>query len=42
MSRKWIMRLALTAVALLVTTDRRRRAEPPKPPKPVDEPGDDK
>ncbi len=35
LSRKWIMRLSLTALALLLTTDRRR----PKPehlPKPTE------
>jgi len=32
MSRKWILRLSLTALALLLTTDRRR----PKPEKPTD------
>ncbi len=26
LSRKWILRLSLTALALLVTTDRRRKA----------------
>lgn len=39
MSRKWIMRLGLTALALLVTTDRRRQPAPSAPPpKPRDEP----
>ncbi|SNC60891.1 hypothetical protein SAMN06265337_0353 [Hymenobacter gelipurpurascens] len=40
LSRKWILRLSLTALALLVTTDRRRpRPLPEKPTgkKPKDE-----
>jgi len=32
MNRKWILRLSLTALALLLTTDRRR----PKPDKPAE------
>ncbi|MCB2408731.1 hypothetical protein [Hymenobacter lucidus] len=38
MNRKWILRLGLTALALLVTTDRRRpKPKPPtEPPKPED------
>ncbi|GAB2940991.1 hypothetical protein GCM10027048_01770 [Hymenobacter coalescens] len=35
MNRKWLLRLGLTALALLVTTDRRRRSAP-APPKPAD------
>jgi hypothetical protein len=38
LSRKWVLRLALTGVALLVTTDRRRR--PPVVP-PLPEPDKD-
>ena len=34
LSRKWILRLSLTALALLVTTDRRRPVASPKPPAP--------
>ena len=34
MKRKWIMRLSLTALALLLTTDKRR----PRPNKPKEEP----
>jgi hypothetical protein len=37
LSRKWILRLSLTALALLVTTDRRRprpAAKPEDPDKP--------
>lgn len=38
MSRKWILRLTLTALALLLTTDRRKKpSAPPSPPKPADE-----
>ncbi|WP_167856716.1 hypothetical protein [Hymenobacter aquaticus] len=37
MNRKWLLRLGLTALALLVTTDRRRPKPPPAaPPKPKD------
>ncbi|PJJ60875.1 hypothetical protein [Hymenobacter chitinivorans] len=40
MNRKWLLRLGLTALALLVTTDRRRsqpiRPQPPEPPRPDD------
>lgn len=32
---KWLLRLALTALALLVTTDRRRPAAPKVPKKPA-------
>jgi hypothetical protein len=36
MNRKWLLRLGLTALALLVTTDRRRVKPPAKPaPEPV-------
>jgi hypothetical protein len=40
LSRKWTLRLALTGLALLVTTDRRRRPQtvPPAPPEPADRP----
>ncbi|WBA43446.1 hypothetical protein [Hymenobacter canadensis] len=40
LSRKWMLRLALTGLALLVTTDRRRRpaAAPPAPPEPDPKP----
>lgn len=40
MNRKWLLRLGLTALALLVTTDRRRpkpAAPPAEPPLPPDE-----
>lgn len=38
MSRKWILRLSLTALALLLTTDRRRRKPaPPVKPNETDE-----
>ena len=37
LSRKWILRLSLTALALLVTTDR-RRPKPPVPPAPDKQP----
>lgn len=39
MNRKWLLRLGLTALALLVVTDRRRRPAP-TPPKPADDPPD--
>jgi|GEM_PF-3833547 len=35
MNRKWLLRLSLTALALLVVSDR-RRPKPPVPPKPVE------
>ena len=38
LSRKWILRLSLTALALLVTTDRRRPRPTLIPPKPEAEP----
>ena len=39
MNRKWLLRLGLTALALLVTTDRRRaKPRPPEPPKPDEKP----
>ncbi|SET50331.1 hypothetical protein [Hymenobacter actinosclerus] len=42
LSHKWLLRLSLTALALLVTTDqRRRRPTPPPPPKPADEPDEE-
>ncbi|WP_279387740.1 hypothetical protein [Hymenobacter edaphi] len=41
MSRKWLLRLGLTALALLVTTDRRRRSAP-APPRPADDQPDAK
>ncbi|SNR59929.1 hypothetical protein SAMN06269173_104222 [Hymenobacter mucosus] len=36
LSRKWILRLSLTALALLVTTDRRRPTPAPPAKKPED------
>ncbi|WP_262490655.1 hypothetical protein [Hymenobacter amundsenii] len=39
LSRKWILRLSLTALALLVTTDKRRtQPKPPVPPEPATPP----
>lgn len=32
---KWLLRLGLTALALLITTDRKRPPAPSKPPKPA-------
>lgn len=37
LSRKWLLRLSLTALALLVTTDRRQPAKPVQPKKPTTE-----
>ena len=33
---KWLLRAALTALALLITTDRKRLATPPEPKKPAE------
>lgn len=33
---KWLLRLGLTALALLITTDRQRPAAPKAPKKPAD------
>ncbi|MDB5271104.1 MAG: hypothetical protein JWP58_4144 [Hymenobacter sp.] len=33
---KWLLRAALTALALLITTDKKRPAVPPTPKKPAD------
>ncbi len=33
---KWLLRLGLTALALLITTDRRRPPAPPTPKKPAE------
>ena len=33
---KWLLRAALTALALLITTDKKRPAAPPQPKKPAD------
>ncbi|MBT2557503.1 hypothetical protein J7E24_06880 [Hymenobacter sp. ISL-91] len=43
LSRKWLLRLSLTALALLVTTDRRpAKPTPPKPAPPEPEAEPDK
>ena len=33
---KWLLRAALTALALLITTDKKRPAVPPTPKKPAE------
>ena len=34
-TQRWALRLALTALAVLLTADRRRPVVPPAPPKPA-------